>query len=137
MSSSSAAYSGEPGCSSPTSQIPKPGDFFSTYMGTDPILVVRQKDKSVKALLNFCRRRGMRVCRADLGNAKAFTCTYYGWAYDTSGKLVNVPNEQDAHHGEIDKSKWGLGEVPRVENYKGFLFGCFDESVPPLEDYLR
>jgi 3-phenylpropionate/trans-cinnamate dioxygenase subunit alpha len=118
------------------SQIPKPGDFFSTYMGTDPILVVRQKDKSVKALLNFCRHRGMRVCRADLGNAKAFTCTYHGWAYDTSGKLVNVPNEQDAYHGEIDKSKWGLGEVPRVENYKGFIFGCFDESVPPLEDYL-
>ena len=118
------------------SQIPRRGDFFSTYMGADPVLVVRQKDGSVKALLNFCRHRGMRVCRADLGNAKAFTCTYHGWSYDTAGKLVNVPNREDAYHNEIDMSKWGLGQVPRVESYKGFIFGCFDETVPSLDEYL-
>ena len=118
------------------SQIPKRGDFFSTYMGTDPVLVVRQRDGSVKALLNFCRHRGMRVCRADLGNAKAFTCTYHGWSYDTAGKLVSVPNREDAYHNEIDMAKWGLGQVPRVESYKGFIFGCFDETVPSLDEYL-
>ena len=117
-------------------QIPKSGDFVSTYMGTDPVIVVRQKDGTVRAFLNYCRHRGMRVCRADQGRAAAFTCTYHGWSYDTAGNLVSVPNAEDAYRNELDFSQWGLRLVPRLESYKGLIFGCFDESVPSLDDYL-
>src|ERR1700722_2495502 len=54
------------------SMIPNPGDFFSTYMGGDPVIVARQKDRSVKAFLNVCRHRGMKVARAEEGNSNAF-----------------------------------------------------------------
>src|ERR1700680_3022752 len=100
------------------SQIPKPGDFFSTYMGADPVLVVRQQDGTIGAFLNFCRHRGMRVSRADEGNVKAFTCTYHGWSYDISGKLANVPNLEDAYHNELNLPEWGLGKVTRIDSYK-------------------
>ena len=77
--------------------IPKKGDFFQTYIGEDPILIVRQKDGGVKAFLNQCRHRGMRICRADRGTAKAFTCTFHGWSYDLEGNLIQVPRQDTAY----------------------------------------
>jgi 3-phenylpropionate/trans-cinnamate dioxygenase subunit alpha len=118
------------------SMIPKPGDFFSTYMGADPVLVIRQKDGRVRAFLNVCRHRGMKVCRAESGNTPAFTCTYHGWTYDSAGDLVSVPNFEDAYHSELDMENWGLKPVAQVDSYKGLIFGNFDPTAPPLIDYL-
>ncbi len=60
------------------SQIPRPGDFLTTYMGEDLVLVIRDSDGRVGVFLNICGHRGNRLCRADAGNAATFTCAYHG-----------------------------------------------------------
>ena len=59
------------------SQIPNPGDFFTTYMGEDAVLVTRDSEAPFRAFLSVCRHR-TRLCRADFGNSKSFTCAI-GW----------------------------------------------------------
>lgn len=118
------------------SQIPNPGDYLTTYMGEDSVVVSRQKDGSIAAFLNMCAHRGMRICRADGGNAKAFTCSYHGWGYNTQGDLVNVPLEKEAFHCKLDKKKWAPPKVTQLATYKGLVFGTWDPGAPPLTEYL-
>src|SRR5215467_6310523 len=104
------------------SQIPNTGDFFESVMGRDNVLVVRQKDGSIKALLNTCSHRGNAVCRADEGNARNFLCTYHGWSYGIDGRLLGIPGYKSFYAGELDKSRLGLAPVAQLATYKGFVF---------------
>ncbi len=118
-----------------TDQFHKPGDFFSTYMGEDPVIVTRDKSGHIHAFLNSCRHRGARVCRADFGQTRNFTCTYHGWSYDLEGKLISVPN-QHGYPESFDTADWGLVEVPHVESYHGLIFGTWNPQPLPLRDSL-
>ena len=118
------------------SQIAQPGDFFTTWMGEDPVLVVRDSAGDVHAFLNVCRHRGNRLCRADSGNAASFTCAYHGWTYRNDGRLAGVPYLKEAYQNELDRAHWGLVPVAQLDHYKGLWFATFDPEAPPLRDYL-
>jgi phenylpropionate dioxygenase-like ring-hydroxylating dioxygenase large terminal subunit len=117
------------------SQIPGPGDFVQAYMCETPIILSRGGDGGIYANVNSCTHRGLPVCRADHGNARRFVCPYHSWAYSVEGDLVTIPQESEVQC-KPDKSTLGLKRVPRVESWRGMIFGSFNEDIVPLEDYL-
>jgi 3-phenylpropionate/trans-cinnamate dioxygenase alpha subunit len=117
-------------------QLQKAGDFFTTFMGEDPIIVTKDKSGSIRAYLNSCRHRGARVLRADYGSTKAFTCTYHGWSYDLEGRLISVPNETGYPASSWDRSLWGLLEVAKLEVVLGLIFATWNPHAIPIDEQL-
>ncbi len=117
------------------SQIRAPGDFVQAYMCETPIIMARGEDGRVHAVVNSCTHRGLPVCRADHGNTRRFVCPYHNWSYTVAGELVAIPQESEVQH-KPDKTLLGLKQVPRVESWRGLIFGSFDEQIISLEDYL-
>lgn len=117
------------------SQIPKAGDYVATTMGEDEVLVVRQKDQSIKVLINACPHRGNKVCFAEAGNARGFICNYHGWAFGPDGALRGMHESGVYEQSGFDKSRQGLREA-RVASYKDLVFATFAADAPSLEEYL-
>lgn len=119
------------------SQVSEPGDFVTTYMGEDGVIVARGQDGKVHVFLNSCTHRGNKICLAETGNKRRFTCNYHGWTFGTDGALVGLPHEevyQKTCPG-FDKGQLGLHKA-RVESYKGLVFATFDAQAGSLEQYL-
>ena len=90
------------------SLIPNPGDFYTTRMGEESVILCRDKRGVVHAFLNSCRHRGMKVCRYESGNTSIFTCPYHSWTYTTDGKLQGVPQYRSLYDGQLDRDAVGV-----------------------------
>lgn len=116
-------------------EVAHPGDYKLKWIGRQSVIMSRDEDGTVHALMNRCRHRGNAVCAAEQGNASFFRCQYHGWTYRNSGELVGV-TFPDGYGGDFDKSKLGLSPVPRLAIYQGLVFGSLSPEGPSLEEHL-
>lgn len=119
------------------SQVRNPGDFATTRIGRQPVVLARHKDGSLQVLHNRCAHRGALVVGADKGNAEAFVCCYHGWTYDTDGRLIDVPLQHGyPEHFDPSDPKTAMVRVPRVASHRGFVFASLAADGPGLAEYL-
>src|SRR5262249_6624270 len=116
-------------------EVPSAGDYVSRTLGSAPVIVVRDADGVLHGLLNSCRHRGAKVCRADSGNARNFVCPYHGWTYERSGRLVTTTFDKHLPQ-DFDFAASSLARVPRLEIYKGMVFASWNPDVESLSQYL-
>jgi p-cumate 2,3-dioxygenase alpha subunit len=118
------------------SEVPKPGNFLTRMVGGKPLILARGKDGKLAALYNTCAHRGAMVCREKKGEARAFTCGYHGWSYDLKGKLIAQAGKESYTPDACANGAFNLVPVPKLAEFRGFLFVHFDAGAEPLEDYL-
>lgn len=118
-----------------SSQVAKPGDFFTADLIGVPIIVLRSQDGKLNAFLNVCRHRGAKVVEAASGSdKKILVCPFHGWSYDDHGNLRSAT----CPTGFPDLDKSNLGLVPlAVAERLGLVFVLHKPNMTfDIDDYL-
>jgi len=121
------------------SQVPNPGDYYGTTIGTQPILMVRHTDGTVKVLHNRCPHKGTRITTESCGNAgKFFRCPYHAWSFRTDGSLLAIPLKKGYENTGVEQSHAGRGmsAVKHAYNYRGFVFAKLNDVGPGFAEFF-
>ncbi len=76
------------------SQISANNDYYTTWIGRQPIVITRDKTGKLHAVLNACAHKGAMLCRRKHGNKGSFTCPFHNWTFSNTGKLLKVKDEK-------------------------------------------
>ena len=119
------------------SQLSDPGDYLTTEIAGNPVIVIRHEDSTIKALYNRCAHRGAKVLENTQGNARVLSCIYHGWRYGTDGELLSIPCRDNYRNTDVENNQthYRLPEI-RSESYRGFIFANLSHHAPALSDYL-
>ncbi len=61
------------------SAIPRPGDVLTYEIAGESIILVRGRDRKVRAFFNVCRHRGARIMTKLCDHVRTLTCPYHAW----------------------------------------------------------
>ena len=96
----------------PSSALPETGSYIARTAAGTPLVVVRGQDNKVRAFINACRHRGMKVVEGS-GCARALSCPYHAWTYNLDGSLKGIPGKEAFPQLATDAP--GLTEVSAAE----------------------
>lgn len=101
--------------------LPEPGDYFLAEVGTERLVVTRDRDGRPRAFHNTCRHRGSTLCTEPRGRFAGgrIVCPYHAWSYALSGELLATPKMQlPPDFRREDHSLYAV----HVDSWGGFLF---------------
>ncbi|MGH8235676.1 MAG: aromatic ring-hydroxylating oxygenase subunit alpha [Steroidobacteraceae bacterium] len=121
------------------SQVPEVGDFFTTQVGREPVILLRGSDNAVRVLHNRCAHKGTKVLSAREGKCfgGVLRCPYHGWTYRLDGTVRAVPLQSgyDGSALEASITTQKLGEMVS-HSYRGFVFARASAAGADFEQYF-
>lgn len=118
-------------CVARSTLLPRPGSFLNAEVAGESVLLVRNQQGRVRALLNLCRHRGSLLCAESAGDfGRSIRCPYHGWTYDLNGRLIAAPY--------IDELPPAAREgrdlyTASVAEWLGYVWVNLDPHAKPLE----
>lgn len=119
--------------------VKEPGDYWTTVIGEEPIILVRGADDNVHVLFNRCPHRGAMLCGDRHGNAgRNFRCSYHAWEFNFDGSVHHIPvmKGYDKTRLDPDNPEFQMKRANRVEVYRGFVFASLTDTGPGLKEWL-
>lgn len=116
-----------------TDEISEPASFHTAQAGGIPIVLVRDREQTLRAFLNVCRHRGSIVCTGS-GKRETLQCPYHAWTYGLDGRLLKAPRSE--REAGFDGDDLGLIEL-QLDLWGPFIFVNPDPDAPPLEETLE
>jgi choline monooxygenase len=114
-------------------QVEKPGQFISTRVAGEPIVVVRGQDGILRGFFNVCRHHAAAVVTVPCGQAAILHCPYHGWNYGLDGSLKGMPEFEGVRNFERRDN----GLVPILaDTWEEFIFINLDLHAAPLREFL-
>jgi choline monooxygenase len=108
--------------------LANPGDFFTTELHGEPLLLVRGAGGELRGFYNVCRHRAGPPAEG-CGSRKVFRCRYHGWTYGLDGSLISAPEFE----GQQDFSSDSFALTPVcAEQWFNLIFVNFDPNAEPL-----
>ena len=120
-------------CLGRADEVAAPGQYYTTSLVGEPLLVTCSQDGEISVLSNVCRHRG-NIVASSSGNKSRFSCSYHAWTYDLKGQLVGAPHMQDVEG--FDLSSCALPAF-QTEIWQGFLFVNLSRDATPLAPRLE
>jgi len=122
------------------SQVPNVGDFYSTEIARQPLIMLRDEGKKVRVLMNRCAHKGARLVSAASGQCenRLLRCPYHGWTYRLDGSIRIIPVKSGYEGTTLQESpnSRGIVNVAHVENYRGFVFARLSEQGVGFREYF-
>lgn len=121
------------------SQVPNKGDYFTTTIANQPLIMVRHSDDTIKILENRCAHRGVELVAQTHGNTgRTFSCPYHAWTYKTDGSLIGIPVKEGYDKTGFEKSsaKKGLQNIKNVHVYRDFVFVRLADEGLSFEEFF-
>lgn len=121
------------------SQTPNKGDYITTQIGDQPVIMVRHSDNNIHVLYNRCPHKGTKIAIDRQGNTgKFFRCPYHAWSFKTDGCLLAIPLKKGYEGTGLSERENGKGmkAVGAVHNHRGFVFARLAETGISFDDFF-
>ena len=116
------------------SQIAKAGDYFTTEVAGESLIILRDKRGAIHGFYNVCRHRGSRLIENRNGQSTAIQCPYHAWTYALDGRLIGAPHMDEVPG--FDKADYSLHAV-NLAVWEGFIFVNLADSPAPLAGWFK
>ena len=114
-------------------QLSKAGDYVTTEIADEPVVVVRGSDNQIRAFFNVCRHHAAAVMTEPHGNAPQMRCPYHGWTYSLEGELKGTPDFSGVC--DFDRSDNGLLPV-EIAVWENWVFVKANPQNESIESWL-